>query len=87
MRTYDFIMTPSASGSWVLESEAKEVIDYQKYKRCLDKAEKCESEEKRLEAISPIFDTDKECWEYNSDYWTRWHQRWLELAEKFKEAK
>lgn len=68
------------------DSEEKE-LRHHKYKRCLDKAKLCESEEKRLEAIAPIFDTDKECWEYNSDYWYKWRERWLELAEQFKEAK
>ena len=56
----------------------------QKYKRCLAMAKWCENEEKRLEAIAPIFDTDKECWEYNSDYWVKWRQRWLKIAENFK---
>lgn len=65
------------------DSEEKE-LRHQKHKRCLDKAKLCESEEKRLEAIAPIFDTDKECWEYSSDYWNKWRNRWLELAEKFK---
>ena len=65
----------------------RQKMNHQKYKRCMAMAERCESEEKRLEAISPIFDTDKECWEYNSDYWYKQHKRWLELAEKFKEAK
>lgn len=60
---------------------------HHKYKRCLDKAAWCNSEEKRLEAIAPIFDTDKECWEYNSDYWNKWRERWLKIAEEFKEAK
>ena len=59
----------------------------QKYKRCLAMAKLCENEEKRLEAIAPIFDTDKECWEYASDYWVKWRQRWLKIAEQFKEAK
>ena len=63
------------------------IIQHQKYKRCLAMARWCASEENRLEAISPIFDTDKEYWEYNSDYWGKWHNRWLEIAEKFKEAK
>ena len=56
---------------------------HQKYKRCLDKAEWCEKKKKRLEAISPMFDTSKECWEYGSDYWNKWHKRWLELAKQF----
>lgn len=70
-----------------IKSEADEVIAHNKFKRCIDNASLCESEEKRLEAIAPIFDTDKECWEYGSDYWKKWHRRWLELADKFKEAK
>lgn len=61
----------------------KNELNWNKYKRCLDKAEWCESEEKRLEAISPMFDTNKECWEYGSDYWNKWHKRWLELAGQF----
>ena len=67
-------------------SEADKVIAHHKYKRCLAMARWCASEENRLEAISPIFDTDKEYWEYNSDYWGKWHNRWLKLAEKFKEG-
>ncbi|SHL06113.1 hypothetical protein [Fibrobacter sp. UWH4] len=63
------------------------VIRHQKYKRCLAMVRRCENEEKYLEAIAPLFDPDKECWEYNSDYWYKWRDRWLELAEKFKEAK
>ena len=59
-------------------------LRHHKYKRCLDKARWCNSEENRLDAIAPLFDTDKECWEYNSDYWNKWHKHWLKLAEKFK---
>ena len=69
-----------------LVREDLKIIRHHKYKRCLAMAEMCESEEKRLEAISHIFDTDKECWEYNSDYWARWHKRWLKIVEKFKEG-
>ncbi len=67
-----------------LKREADKVIARNKFKQCLDKAKWCESEEKRLEAIAPLFDTDKECWEYNSDYWTKWHKQWLQLAEQVK---
>ena len=70
-----------------LRDSMEQALRHHKYKRCLRLAMWCESEENRLEAIAPIFDTDKECWEYNSDYWYKWHKRWLELAEKFKEAK
>ena len=67
-----------------IKSEADKVIAHNKFKRCLDRAGLCESEEKRLEAIAPLFDTDKECWEYGSDYWEKWHKRWLQLAEQVK---
>ena len=91
LKTYDLPVDHGDFTSTVelffLKSEADKVIAHQKYKRCLAMAKWCESEENRLEAISPIFDTDKEYWEYNSDYWGKWHNRWLEIAEKFKEAK
>lgn len=61
-------------------------LRHHKYHRCLDMAARCESEEKRLDAIAPLFDNDKECWEYGSGYWNKWHDHWLELAGKFKEA-
>lgn len=60
----------------------RQKMNHQKYNRCLAMARWCESEEKRLEAIAPIFDTDKECWEHNSDYWDKWRNHWLELAEE-----
>ena len=68
-------------------NNAVDNLVHNKYKRCLAMAKWSESEENRLEAISPIFDTDKEFWEYASDYWVKWRQRWLKIAEQFKEAK
>lgn len=54
-------------------------IRRQKYKRCLDKARWCESENYTA------------CWYHeNSERceWTeKWCKRWLELAEQYKEAK
>ena len=51
----------------------------QKYKRCLAMARWCDAE---MYAY-PSFGTErpKEKW------WQKWHNRWLELAEKFKEVK
>ena len=59
-------------------------LRHHKYQRCLDMASRCESEEKRLEEIAPLFDNDKQCWEYCSDYWKKWCKRWLQLAEQVK---
>lgn len=79
-----------ANKDMIMASETiKGVFDelrHHKYHRCLDMAARCESEEKRLDAIAPLFDNDKECWEYGSDYWNKWHKRWLEIAAKIKEA-
>ena len=62
-----------------LKSEADKVIARHKYKRCLAMANWCESENYTA------------CWYHeNSERceWTeKWEKRWLELAEKFKEAK
>lgn len=70
----------------LIKDEQLAAARHNKYKRCLDKAKLCKSEEKRLEAIAPLFDTDKECWEHCSDYYVKWHERWIALAEKFKEV-
>lgn len=70
-----------------LRDSMEQALRHHKYKRCMAMADACENEEKRLDAIAPLFETDKECWEYNSDYWNKWYKRWLAIASKFKEAK
>ena len=64
---------------YYLKSEVDKVIARHKYKRCLAMARWCESENYTA------------CWYHeNSERceWTeKWQKRWLELAEKFKEAK
>ena len=47
-----------------------------KYKRCLDKAELCQWK-------AGIFIYKKE----KSDFYYRWYERWLKIAEQFNEAK
>lgn len=56
---------------------------HQKYKRCLTMAKWCEL------GISYWDDDEQEGgWEYKKlRHCIRWKKRWLELAEKFKEAK
>lgn len=54
------------------------IVRHQKYKRCLAMAEWCDTE-------VGIADTDGD---YEDMLWyQKWHQKWLELSEKFKEAK
>lgn len=70
-------------------TDADKVIAHHKYKRCLDMAYKC--------AILCQKSKDRYRWaedenlehHYNHkiEFFARWHNRWLELSKKFKEAK
>ena len=55
-----------------------EIVRHQKYKRCLNNAWWCLREE--------FFAEDCRC-ERWVDWSIKWHKRWIELAEKFKEEK
>lgn len=84
LKTYDVIMTPSEDGAWILKSEVDAYIRKMKYKRCLAMAKWCTERIARIEK-------DYAFWRYGKDYasnfYKRWKKRWLELAEKFNEAK
>ena len=82
LKTYDF---PVDNGDFTttielfyLKSEADKVIRQQKYKRCLAMARWCV----QIMIFNSKYGTDKK-WHI----FKKWHKRWLELAEKFKEAK
>lgn len=73
------------------KSEADSYIrlldNHHKYKRCLTMADLCKA---RYDEEDAKVNGCGASWEYISKemkYWERWHKRWLELAEKFKEAK
>lgn len=62
-------------------------LRHHKYKRCLDKAETCQA---RYDKADVRVNGHGASWDFTSDemkFWERWHNRWLELAEKFREAK
>jgi len=69
-------------------------LRHNKYKRCLSMADFCESQHDYYNTLGNGFwlvrgDKEKRD-EYRkkaSDFWWKYHKRWLELAEKFKEAK
>lgn len=72
-----------------LKSEADKVIAEQekearhhKYKRCMAMAKWCKD---RIENVVQYNEHDD--WLIINEYWERWHNRWIELADKFKEAK
>lgn len=56
------------------KDEADKVIAHNKYKRCLAMSEMCNANYFRQYMFKPNF-------------WKRWHNRWLKIAEKFKETK
>ena len=62
-------------------------LRHQKYKRCLAMAKFCEERYYYLTCLENWQMTDKEYQQVIGDYWIKWSKRWLELAEKFKEAK
>ncbi|MBQ3720813.1 MAG: hypothetical protein II850_07515 [Fibrobacter sp.] len=62
-------------------------VEHQKFKRCLAMARVCEERYNYLNCLENYQMTDKEYQQVIGDYWDRWYKRWLELAEKFKEAK
>ena len=70
------------------------IIQHHKYKRCLAMADFCESQEYYCNAVGNGFwlvrgdlKTRDEYRKKASDLWWKWRIRWLDIAEKFKEAK
>ena len=79
-----------------LKSEADKVIAEkdkeirrQKYRRCLAMADKCVDLCHKSKDLYRWTDDENLEHYYNHkiEFFARWHKRWLELAEKFKEAK
>ena len=58
----------------LIKDEQLAATRHQKYKRCLNKADFCLLE-------TAIFINN----EARKNFYYRWHKRWLELAEKFKD--
>ena len=63
-------------GAGLLQND--EEIRHQKYKRCLAMARWCERN--RIDTAN--YRKPRQKW----DFYDKWHKRWLELADKFKEA-
>ena len=61
------------------QAEALKRESHQKYKRCLAMANYCQAVLGQFPSFGTI--SEKENW------WDKWGERWLALAEKFKEAK
>ena len=68
----------------LIKDEQLAATRHQKYKRCLNKAEWCEERCARYDLLQ---EHSGFSWRREIDFYFRWHNRWLELAEKFKESK
>lgn len=55
-------------------------MNFQKYKRCLAMAKRCE-----LEYLCLNVWTEHHEWIAKTEYWLRWNTKWLKLAEYFRE--
>lgn len=62
-------------------------LSHYKYKRCLDKAERCRLEQERIELIECQDITDDDFNKLAKGFYNKWRDRWLKIAEQFKEAK
>ena len=77
----------ATDSAWSKVNAIYDELRHQKYKRCLAMARWCESKVHHIRR-TPLCDMDEhEGWQHDDEFWQRWHKRWLELAEKFKEAK
>jgi len=66
----------------VNKSEADRYINRQKYKRCLAMAKLC-----RSEWAAAIFIPEKGGTDKQAALYMKWENRWLALADKFKEVR
>ena len=63
-----------------LNIKQEESIRHHKYKRCLAMARWCDAQVEWYNSLN-------EDYSFWLDLYVKWHNRWLELAKKFKEAK
>ncbi len=68
----------------LIKDEQIAATRHSKYKRCLAMAKWCNERIARIEKDYSFWRHGKD---YASNFYKRWHKRWRQLAEKFKEAK
>ena len=71
-----------------IERDNKQII-HQKHKRCLAMADKCVDLCHKAKDLYRWAEDENLEHHYNHkiEFFARWHKRWLEIAEKFKETK
>ena len=68
----------------LIKDEQIAATRHHKYKRCLAMAEWCEERSARYDLLQ---EHSGFSWRREIDFYFRWYQRWLKIAEQFKEAK
>ena len=72
-------------GLFVIQATAEKEARHHKYKRCEAMAKWCEAKVYNIRR-KPLCDMDDhEGWQHDDEFWQRWHKRWLELAEHFRD--
>jgi hypothetical protein len=66
----------------LIKDEQLAATRHQKYKRCLNKAEWCEERCARYDVLQ---ERTGFSWRREIDFYFRWSQRWLELADQFSD--
>ena len=78
----------ATDSAWSKVNAMYDELRHQKYKRCLAMSKMCQA---RYDVEDVKVNGHCASWDYTTSsemkYWERWRKRWLELAEKFKEAK
>lgn len=67
---------------YVIQARAEKEARHHKYKRCMAMVERCKD---KIENVVQYNEHDD--WLIINEYWERWHERWLKIAEQFKESK
>ena len=63
------------------------IIQHHKYKRCLAMAKLCVNGEIKLKRVKIRDMNNHQFWQFDNDYWQKRNNRWLKIAEQFKESK
>jgi len=79
----------ATDSAWSKVNAMYDELRRQKYKRCLAMADKCVDLCHKAKNLYRWAEDENLEHHYNHkiEFFARWHQRWLTLAEKFKEAK
>lgn len=79
----------ATDSAWSKVNAMYDELRHHKYKRCLAMADKCVDLCHKAKDLYRWAEDENLEHHYNHkiEFFARWHKRWLEIADKFKEAK